>query len=72
MFPMDDADELSKLVRIQSLEGCADRTSGIGIGEAHPLRSHTVDAGRLDEPLTIAAQIAVAHVVTHYIYNIMV
>ena len=50
--------------------GRTDGTSGVGLREAHPFLRHAVDAGRADETLSVASQVTVAHVVTHYIYNI--
>ena len=41
------------------------RCSGIGLSEAHTLGSHAIDVGCEDVGLSIAAQIAIAHVVAH-------
>ena len=42
---------------------CADRASGIGLGEEHALLGHTVEVGGPDVLLSVAAQVAVAHVI---------
>jgi hypothetical protein len=47
-------------------------TAGVSLREAHPLLRHAVYAGRADVPLPVATQVAVAHVVTHYIYYIRI
>ena len=41
----------------------ADRAAGVAVGEADSLGGHLVEAGRLDELLPLAAQIAVAEVI---------
>ena len=45
-------------------------TACVSLCEAHAFARHTVDARRRDELLAIAPQIAIAHVVAHYIYYI--
>ena len=49
---------------------CAHRCSGIGLSEAHTLGSHAVDVGCEDVGLSIAAQIAIAHVVAHDVEDV--
>ena len=40
-------------------------TTGIGLGKAHTLLSHTVQIGGLYPLLTIATKVAIAHIITH-------
>ena len=40
-----------------------DGASGVCLRKSHALLCHLVDAGRLDERLTVASQVAVSHVV---------
>ncbi len=44
---------------------CTHGTTGIGLGKAHSLLSHTVQIGGLYPLLTIAAKVAIAHIITH-------
>ena len=55
-------------------EGCAGGSrhgaTGIGLGEAHAFGGHAVDVGGGDILLTVATEIAVAHIVTHDIDDV--
>ena len=48
------------------------RTACISLSEAHSLFSHSVDIRSGDVLLPITTQIAITHVVTHYIYYVRV
>lgn len=55
-------------------EGCAGGSrhgaTGIGLGEAHAFGGHAVDVGGGDILLTVATEIAVAHIITHDIDDV--
>ena len=46
------------------------RTAGISLGETHSLLCHPVDVRCLNIGLSIATEVAVTHIVAHYIYYI--
>ena len=52
--------------------GCTHGTSRVGLREAHTLSGHAVYARCRDILLAIASEVAVAHIVAHYIYNVRV
>ena len=54
----------------RSTRGRRHRRAGVSLREAHTLLSHAVDVGRTDIGLSVAGEVAVAHVVAQYKYNV--
>ncbi len=54
----------------RSARRSAHRASGIGLGKLHAFAGHGVDTGCGYILLAIAAQVAIPHIITHYIYDV--